>query len=566
MCIEKKIQVYKVIPEELKLAINNLDLSKIMSNKAIKLVCLLIQKGMQNNHDLSSYIPLPVSYLQKVFTPYYHTDFFNLLKSKNIIECNEKYKQGSKAFPGYSKAYRINPNLLNGEFVSTSYQDAKFKNEQDLYININRTYFYTNLNDSTKDNSSSSIMHIITKLFEKSLIFDDLSSLYFDSDKIWENTKAQISYISTKVFKIDAEVSQNYFEVINHITGSTYHTTKEKALRWSMENSYTLIQDGKYFYIDDLDRYVATKQRNMLLNYKWHIAKLDKKIFYADRNNTNNRLDHNLTCLNKGTMKIIKEDNGLVEIDMKNCQFAIHAYWMKQEDLCVQEDVRMYYDICSKGILYDELAKSLKTSREEAKQVMMELAFSSEKNYTPSRKLFKEHFPNVLAHIDGFKKEKKNSRLFSIELQELESEIFVDNLYPNMKELGLFCLTKHDSIIVKKADDEKAVELIRAYFNHLGLECVLDVGGTQVTISCDDKGSQNWNGGVSDTQIREETEMAIEHKPEAELTIEQNECETFVEPGNRPDWWQSLDYFKENYGEDGAKEMYEGQINFIVRF
>ena len=303
-----------------------------------------------------------------------------------------------------------------------------------------------------------------------------------------------------------------------------------------------MIQDGKYFYIDDLDRYVLLKKRNLLLNYKWYIAKLKKKMFYANRNITNNRLDHNLTSLNKDTMKIIKGDNDLIEIDMKNCQFAIHAYWMKQEGICVHEDVQRYYEMCSNGTLYDELAEKLNIARDEAKQVMMKLAFSSEKYYTPYKKLFKEHFPNVVAHIDGFKKEKKNSILFSIELQQLESEIFVDNLYPNIKERGLFCLTKHDSLFVKRADEEQVVEIIRAYFKYLDLECVLDVAGRLVPICSDDNVPENEHGVVLDSQIQDQKEKVIEHKPEAESMAEQEkyerefEADNFAELEDVPGW------------------------------
>ena len=307
--INKKIQVYKVMPEKLKLAIDNLGLSNIMKNKAVKLVCLIINAGMEKNHDLATYIPLPVEYLQKIFTPFYHTDFFNLLKSERIIECNEKYKQGSKAYPGFSKGYRINENLLTGEFVSTSYQDNKINNEVQDYIHIYRTYFYeipisrstklpsdtssissthsTPVTSSTYQSTTSSIMHIITKLFKKSLIYDDLSSLFYDEDKIWNDTKAKISIISTKLFKTDQDVLRNFFEVVNHISGLTYYTTRDKAIEWCKANGTTLIQDGKYFYIDDLDRYVLLKKRNLLLNYKWFIAKLTKKIFYANINLSN---------------------------------------------------------------------------------------------------------------------------------------------------------------------------------------------------------------------------------------------------------------------------------------
>ena len=270
-------------------------------------------------------------------------------------------------------------------------------------------------------------------------------------------------------------------------------------------------------------------------------------------------------------MKIIKEDNDLIEIDMKNCQFAIHAYWMKQKDLCVHEDVQRYYEMCSNGTLYDELAEKLQITRDEAKQVMMELAFSSEKYYTPYKKLFKEHFPNVVAHIDGFKKEKKNSILFSIELQQLESEIFVDNLYPNIKERSLFCLTKHDSLFVKRADEQQVVEIIRSYFKYLEFECVLDVEGRLVPICSDDEVHVNEHGGVLDTKIQDETEIAIEDQAAVESATEQEEYENKFEADNftdledMPAWWQSLDYFIENYGNECAKEMYEGQVSFIGR-
>jgi hypothetical protein len=43
---QKKIQVYKVIPQPLKEAIDNLNLSKIMRNKAMKLAWLIIKKGI----------------------------------------------------------------------------------------------------------------------------------------------------------------------------------------------------------------------------------------------------------------------------------------------------------------------------------------------------------------------------------------------------------------------------------------------------------------------------------------------------------------------------------------
>lgn len=77
------------------------------------------------------------------------------------------------------------------------------------------------------------------------------------------------------------------------------------------------------------------------------------------------------------------------------------------------------------------------------------------------------------------------------------------------------------------------------------------------------------NSGVLDAEIQDETEKATEHKPEAESMAEQEEYESefeakyFSDLEDKPNWWQSLDYFIENYGDECAKEMYEGQISFI---
>jgi len=172
-----------------------------------------------------------------------------------------------------------------------------------------------------------------------------------------------------------------------------------------------------------------------------------------------------------------------MEIDMRNSQFAIHAYWLKQSGLCEQfEDAGRYYEICSKGVLYDELASTFNATRDEAKQMMMELAFSSYKYNTATKKKFKQQFPNVVAHIDSFKREEKRSQLFSIRLQQMEAELFVDNLYPNIKDQGMFCLTKHDSLIVKKEDEERVVGIIEDCFGWFGLECFIDVEGKKIEI------------------------------------------------------------------------------------
>jgi hypothetical protein len=290
--------------------------------------------------------------------------------------------------------------------------------------------------------------------------------------------------ISSRLF-VDETVLRESFEVVNKcLNNFSYYTTKEKAIEWAKKNKASLIQDGRFFYIDNVNDFLMQKVDSTVNNYKWQIARLRNGLFYAKRNDTNWRVDHNLTCTGKNFMEVIKGENDLVEIDIKNSQFAIHAYWMKEKGLCEHEDVRRYYDMCKNGVLYDEMGKALGIKRDAAKQLMFEMVFSHRKFNTSTKKQFRINFPNVIAHIDGFKKEKKNSSLFSVELQQLESEIVIDNLYPNIKELGIFCITKHDSLIIRKQDEETVLNVIKGYASHIEFECVLNIGKKEISIVC----------------------------------------------------------------------------------
>jgi hypothetical protein len=203
--------------------------------------------------------------------------------------------------------------------------------------------------------------------------------------------------------------------------------------------------------------------------------------FYASRNSTNNRLDHNLTATSKEIVKILMTDNDLIEIDLKNSQFAIHSLWLKSLGLHkVYEDVFNYCNACAKGELYEYIATHLNTTREDAKTSMMSLSFSSRKNSTREKKILRELFPNVVAHADEYKKKVGKSSSFSVMLQRIESAIIVDRVYYEMKVQELFCITKHDSVIVRKSQKNKALDIIYSIFKEVGLQCTLNIGGNYI--------------------------------------------------------------------------------------
>ena len=70
-------------------------------------------------------------------------------------------------------------------------------------------------------------------------------------------------------------------------------------------------------------------------------------------------------------------------------------------------------------------------------------------------------------------KEKYGDNQFAIMLQKKEAEIFIDNLYVMIREEDIFCLTKHDSLIVKSCDEFKVRNIIEEYFKNVEFKATI---------------------------------------------------------------------------------------------
>lgn len=484
-----------ILPQLLLQEIEKSGLSTISKHKMIKLCSIILKKQMFKK-DYREYMFLSKNYMRKVFSSKYYKEFFNYLKENYIIESNNKFTIGNRFTEGICKGYRINRDLLQGNFVEIEFKE-RTKEISDIYILpiISSTSLSNNssipLSNSTNTNLS---MHISGHLFYNRAVLLDLDTLRIDFDRVQRVINDKIENIkggpSTKIndraprFLLNEEIKENSFELKNNITGWEGYKEKDKSLHWCRENDAMLIQDGKKYFIDDLDEYVYWKEMNIRTYYAYQMAALQNKVFYAHRNDTNNRLDHNLTSMGREVLSIIKEDNDLVEIDVRNSQFAIHADWLKQEGWCKYEDVQRYYDMCSNGVLYDELSSMLDIKRETAKQMMMEIAFSSNKKTTDNKRMFRNMFPNVVKHINQYK-EMNDSKEFAIKLQKIEADMFVDDLYVSIKQSGLFCLTKHDSFLVKSGDVDKIGCIIINYFKSKDFCCVLKSDDEVITCNGD---------------------------------------------------------------------------------
>ena len=128
---------------------------------------------------------------------------------------------------------------------------------------------------------------------------------------------------------------------------------------------------------------------------------------------------------------------------------------------------------------------------------MFEVMFSSRRNNSAYKKKIKELFPSVVGWIDDYKKAHGDNQ-FSIMLQRIESDLFIDNILKRVKKLKYFCLTKHDSLIIKRSDYEAILAIVKEEFSKIGLEYTLKITNLY---GVNEEHKISWN---QQTQIEEE--------------------------------------------------------------
>ena len=234
----KKVVISQIVPIDLKFAIDNLPLSKTLKDKSTKLLCLMIQKAINEEKDISAQITLPSKYLEKVFNKHYK-DFFNVLQDGKIILSNHFYKASINK-TGIAKSYWINDNLTRSEFVKVSYLDSKIKDDgfiklnrspffykkPEIILNTNDTYnsnscSYSNSISSNPINSNSNTIHIFPSVFNlnpksNSKLNIDIINTTISNKDIY-NCNSNTIHIFPSVFANELQISSCLDEYYNYL-------------------------------------------------------------------------------------------------------------------------------------------------------------------------------------------------------------------------------------------------------------------------------------------------------------------------------------------------------------
>ncbi|MDG2448304.1 MAG: hypothetical protein P8M34_01655, partial [Saprospiraceae bacterium] len=209
------------------------------------------------------------------------------------------YTDDGHYIKGQCLSYRINPELMDDEVVKVVYEGEKKhqKCRDDVTLKSKQILRQVRIPDM---NSRELITFVKRSLTDERI-----------------RKKLKVNSPCNSTINID-DITTEIKDRTIHIKGSPYPVPLESIKL----KTKSLIKDGKYCHIEHLDVYLKRKRRHLIQSYCDQLLRIKHRNVYADRNDTNLRLDSNLTNLKSDFMSLLNIDGQrLSQIDLKNSQF-----------------------------------------------------------------------------------------------------------------------------------------------------------------------------------------------------------------------------------------------------
>jgi len=416
---------YISLPQTLIDDIMSLGLTSTQTSHAIKFIGILMRDSFQEQGDLTSLTGKPNTYIQKTFDEHYTKWMMPLLESGIILR---------------SDSYSIKYGISYLYSLSSSYFNLSHTLSTEKVCEALPVVGYKDIIKTTLEGQQ------LTKIFT-----NDIEELRIDYNGLKDIVKDIIGKLSINDFRTNDQITEKVIN-LQLANGEMQFIGIDKAIERAKALGQSIIQDKNRYVIADEAEFIQRKKIAYGLSYNDSIDRLERGEYRANRNSTNRRLDTNITNMCSHIVENICNQNDLVQIDLANSQFTLLSHILTPE--LDTDDFRRFKALSVSGELYDYIKEELGLeTRKQGKLNMFELMFSSRKNNTAGKAKLKTLFPSVIKWIDDYKKE-HGDESFAIMLQLFESDLFIDNIYKTIKKKKMFCLTKHDSFIVKRKDLE----------------------------------------------------------------------------------------------------------------
>ena len=491
-------------------------------NNFLQCVSIIHYHQLMNGIGLNDYAPLGRDYWKKVFGGNYHESVIQpLLKLKIIESLDFGYRsipdtivQVSKGKPNglVGIRYRICPDLLDdqNEIISyigkgkvlTATERMLLGKQQFIATGITNMNYHVTIDPLkafkwVENNAESICDEFLKREYVQSLPVNLLIQYHEYLDKGSYNTK----YMSVGFAKKIAE-----------------------------NRNQELFYFKDAFYIADVSEFLKKRIPALIYHYKNQISLIYSQPIEEKRNPITLRLYSNLVNFPSKILQFINiNNNTVVQLDLRTSQFLIFAnllnvYTNKGEEhllsLFKQErnttylkrlirilkehqkllpgvgvdindsnsgqysstDVIKFIREVFFADFYAVVQKELEMNdRVFAKRVLFKLLFKKTNRPDALLNKLSQRYPIVMSIIAAFKKQdlkqeeseyrdENRESNFSVFLQCVEGEIFVDNILEELRLEGISCFTRHDSIVVACGSEVKAEETAKNVFSRFGFK------------------------------------------------------------------------------------------------
>ena len=276
-------------------------MTPLLNDRAIRVVDLIQWRFSSLDADLDDYVDIPCTFWKKAIAEHYERVMQPLVNA-GIVQRLNCYS----TLLNQCKKYRINPE----------------------YMDDTRKVIWYNHEQGKRKKDNSQVCKDTRRILRK-LILDK---------------RAAKKYIEIACSKVEIEKRLLFDEAVNGgknlsvlIKNNSregfrkFFMSKEKALNYAKGTNRNLIEDGQKVVIDFKEAYIARKQRHVEFSYCLHIEKFYNGEYYANRNDTNYRLDSNITTIPSKLLSFFSlEGEPLVGLDLSNSQFVVMAKLLEE--------------------------------------------------------------------------------------------------------------------------------------------------------------------------------------------------------------------------------------------
>jgi hypothetical protein len=446
MGIGKKIKRTVLLPKIMVGEVNRLDISPTQRSYAFKFIYFLLRDSHWKHDNIYSPVDRTFQDLEYNYTKHYYKWIKLLLKTKLVKRISYSKNNCFKYYINANLIYYYNPGLLCSPSLENDLTEVIIFDKiypQDKYHNW----------------------------FEQ-----DMATLILDLRELEPLYRNRVDNVTTKTCKLKVvdELLPGRYKLFSPFgkQESRRYLSHDEIYNKSKVTNTSIILSKKGVILDDVSRFLQRRKESVILYDKNALNQLFSKAYKVGRNSTNDRLDTNLTNLPSVYTDWICKKNDLIQIDLANSQLCFLSKML--EDTPGLKDIDNFCNLSYNGEIYTYVQDQLGLeTRDDAKLLLITILFSS--NYNPrGKKEFKSLFPQVHQWLHNYKKE-HGYRNISITLQKMESKLFIDKIYVTIKKRGLFCLTKHDSLIIKSKDLDRVLKTTITQFKSFGMKGKLKV-------------------------------------------------------------------------------------------